>query len=296
MSGMRFLMRTVVAGISGAVVRLALGTSVLFFGWIGGQGLSQYAQRGEVDFASLIPRTRVAEAQGIVRIEGATADEASRLREAVESMDYPVDTSLFSVKVVEDDPMFADGAAAALFVYPENVVYMDRETVRVCGRQELQHVMAHEIGHSVDLLLMDDSARQAVSRLRGYPSELGWEGSSADWERRPQEDFAEVFATLVTPGSSQPIATAYGHVTDAEALRRIIDAYAPGTAASPRPVSDGSFSLASAGDAFAANPVEGSLIVAIAGLWSLTGAYGRMERVRRRALRTARVPHNVLAG
>jgi|GEM_PF-3612100 len=290
---MRFMIRTMVAGLSGAVVRLALGLSVLTVGWLGGHVLSEYAQRGYVDFASLLPRTQVVEAQGMLRIEGATVDETRLLRAAVESLRYPVDTGLFAVKVVENDPMLT--GASAIFVYPENVIYVDRETIRVSGTQELEHIMAHEIGHSVDLLLMDEAARQTVSRLRRYPAQLGWEGSQVAWNLRPQEDFAEVFATLVTPGSSQPIATSYGHIQDVKALRRVIDAYAPGVSA-PHAATGGTISLAAAGDAFATNPVEGSLVIVMAGLWTLAGAYSRMERVRRRALRVVpAIPHNVLA-
>jgi hypothetical protein len=72
------------------------------------------------------------------------------------------------------------------------------------GPAELAHVIAHEIGHAVDLTYGTQARRDEWMRLRGLDPTSGWWGcpGCADYAT-PSGDFAEVFSSWVNGSWSE---------------------------------------------------------------------------------------------
>ena len=70
--------------------------------------------------------------------------------------------------------------------------------VRTCDRQSselLRHVLAHEVGHAHDTVLMSSTQRAAWLVARGIPAGTPWYGCSGCTDfATPAGDFAEVYA------------------------------------------------------------------------------------------------------
>jgi hypothetical protein len=95
-------------------------------------------------------------------------------------------------------------------------------------RNNLPHVLAHEIGHAVEVQKMSDAARTEFMELRGLDTSQDWRDLKDPWALRPQEDFAEVFAALDSPSFAWPIQTLGGRIRNEQALRALIQRYQPG--------------------------------------------------------------------
>jgi hypothetical protein len=156
-----------------------------------------------------------------VSITGATTVEEERIRRCVGAIRYPLNAGVFTIEVYDvATPEMAD--AAAYYEYPASVIHLKRAAFENRSDGTLGRLVAHEIGHMVDLLYFTEQDRSAWSGLRSYPAELAWDDRAAAWERRPSEDFAETFAQLTQPLSLEPMATAYGPVEHDPALRGLL--------------------------------------------------------------------------
>lgn len=73
--------------------------------------------------------------------------------------------------------------------------------VRNCQTtDQLAHVVAHEVGHALDLKSLTNEDRKRWLELRGIPAETEWyPGCFCSDYRFGSGDFAEVFAYLVAP-------------------------------------------------------------------------------------------------
>lgn len=60
----------------------------------------------------------------------------------------------------------------------------------------LEHVVAHEMGHAVDVTLLSSSERQEWQEARGISDRPWWPGNGADDRSTGAGDFAESFAAL----------------------------------------------------------------------------------------------------
>ena len=79
--------------------------------------------------------------------------------------------------------------------------YPDRRVIEIYVRSgdrpdELAHVVAHELGHAVDVARLDDADRAAWRAARGVPANVRWfpEGSAVADYATPAGDWAESFA------------------------------------------------------------------------------------------------------
>lgn len=61
----------------------------------------------------------------------------------------------------------------------------------------LRELIAHEIGHHYDQYYLTPERRKIISEWRGY--QVHWYNQSVVWEERPQEDFANLYAQLISP-------------------------------------------------------------------------------------------------
>jgi hypothetical protein len=68
---------------------------------------------------------------------------------------------------------------------------------------DIAAVVAHELGHAVDVTLLDDADRDAWVRQRGLPEHLAWYPTEESDLASGAGDFAEAFAVLLTGSWSQ---------------------------------------------------------------------------------------------
>ncbi len=164
-------------------------------------------------FDPVPPTERSAAAMRGLAVSAESTSEADAVRGAAANLRYRFDPHAVAVVVTNRGPAGAQGE----FLPFLNLIRVQRSVVRL-GRIPLQWTLAHEIGHYVDDRFMTDPARARFRSLRRIPPSLTWQAPSAEWSRRPNEDFAEVFATLAVPSAVIPPATAYGRVANAPAL------------------------------------------------------------------------------
>ena len=217
---------TVVAGFGGAVrglVVLALACVVLA---LLPPAIISYANRGTVDLDAFLPHTAVSSTSpsALARIEGTPAEQDA-VRRALDQLVWPIDPKSFTIKIVphadlKDDP--------GMYLSGESVILIDADVADDPIRQDLARVLAHEIGHAVEVTRMDDAARAEFMSLRGFDSTTDWRDQDAPWSARPQEDFAEVFAAIDSPSSVWPIQTVGGRMINEGALRALIERYQSG--------------------------------------------------------------------
>ena len=157
-------------------------------------------------------------------ITGATPAEEQRIRYVIGAIRYPLNTSLFTVDVYDRADSSDMAGAAAYYEFPASVIHIKRDAIDGQSDSELGHVVAHEIGHMVDMLYLTEADRTRIRDLRGYPTSITWDDRSVAWDRRPSEDFAEVFAQLTQPLSMTPVGTSYGEVDHEAQLRSVLAA------------------------------------------------------------------------
>jgi hypothetical protein len=158
---------------------------------------------------------------GDIAISGATQAEEARIRRCIGAIRYPLNTSIFKIDVYDNATPDMAGAAA-FYEYPASVIHLKRGSFENRSDGTLGRLVAHEVGHMVDLLYFTDRDRAKWGELRGYPIGVSWDDRSATWDKRPAEDFAETFAQLTQPMSLEPMATAYGPVEQESALRSLL--------------------------------------------------------------------------
>jgi hypothetical protein len=156
-----------------------------------------------------------------LRIEGATLSEDARIRKCVAAIRYPFNTSLFRVEVYDvSEPGMED--AAAYYEFPASILHIKRASFDGRPDATLGRLVAHELGHMVDMLYLTDRDRADIAAARGYPANIPWDDRNVAWGQRPSEDFAETFAQLTQPLSLDPVATSYGPVVDEARLRVVL--------------------------------------------------------------------------
>ncbi len=114
---------------------------------------------------------------------------AERGREALALIDYEWQSRLDGWSIV-----FAPGRDGVL-----GLTYVDRKTIEIFVRDNqtpdlLAHVIAHEMGHAVDVTLNDSGERQRWQESRGISSAPWWPGDGATDFSTGAGDFAESFA------------------------------------------------------------------------------------------------------
>lgn len=216
----------VVAGFGGAVRGLVFMAFVCIAIALLPPAVVSYLNRGTVGLDAFLPHTVTASAStsSQVRIDGSPAEQAA-VRKALDQLVWPVDPKAFSVRIVPHEDLPND---PGMYVSPESVILIDAAIVDDPIRQDLARVLAHEVGHAVDVTQMDDQARAEFMSMRGFAPTADWRDSQAVWSARPQEDFAEVFAAIDSPNSVWPIQTVGGRMINEGALRALIERYQPG--------------------------------------------------------------------
>jgi hypothetical protein len=174
--------------------------------------------RGTLDFAPAPAAQPTADLSALV-IRGADARESSAVRAAIASLRYRVDPRAVSIVVVDQNA--ASPGSSGEFLPYLDIIQLQRDVVDGGGLL-LRWTVAHEIGHYVDQRYLTAATRQRFRQLRHIPPGLTWEASDQPWERRPDEDFAEVFAALSVPAAFTPPATVYGPVRDPLAYEALL--------------------------------------------------------------------------
>jgi hypothetical protein len=220
--------RTVVVGLGGAVqgiVLLAIACAIIA---MIPPVVVSLANRGTVDLDAYLPYVcQNPSASAQVKVDG-TPQEQAAIRKALNELMWPVDPSAFTVKVVPKQQLPPNDMG--MYVYPESVIYIDAEVVDDPVRESLPHVLAHELGHMVDVQYLTDDARAQFMSVRGFAPSSDWTGGpGAAWATQPQEDFAEVYAALDAPFTIWTIRTVGGRVQDPTSMRDLIEQYQPGT-------------------------------------------------------------------
>jgi hypothetical protein len=287
--------RTVVAGVSGAVQGVVLFAIACALVAMVPPVMISYANRGTVDLDAFLPHTSPAASASTaqVKIIG-TPEEQAAIRKVIDQLAWPVDPTSFSVKVVP--PQKLPPSDMGMYVYPESVILIDSEVVSDPERQNLTHIMAHEIGHMVDFRYLDDETRAEFMQVRGFSQSADWRGAGAEWGMQPQEDFAEVYAALDAPFSLWPIQTIGGRIEDPVAMHALIDRFQSGPS---RPLSPVSFTSVMSRADSAAAMIKGDqvilpLLVAFAALYmcicsirAMNRAYAQGPARRRPSIETA---------
>lgn len=211
------ILRTLGAGVLGGLkwlLFLAIGVGV---GVIVMRAGLQYYVSGSF---SLFPAA--ASSSGSVAdvpITGATPAEAAAIRRALGDLSYQLPARAVTFSVTDNPDCVQCGGD---FQPALNLIQIERSLVDV-GGAPLRHAVAHEIGHYVDQTYLLDSQRLEFMKLRRIPSNLSWLAENTAWQKRPVEDFAEVFAVLDLPTAEIPPETAYGPVRNPVAFRRLIE-------------------------------------------------------------------------
>jgi hypothetical protein len=188
--------------------------------------LTSYLNRGKVDLDAFLPHRAVSASSPsrLVRIDGTPSQQAA-VRSALDELAWPVDPKAFTVRIVPHGKLADD---PGMYLGPDRVIEIDAEIADDPVMKDLAHLLAHEVGHSIDLTKLDDEARAQFMELRGIDPRQDWQDSRDAWDGRPQEDFAEVFAALDSPASVTPIRTFGGRMTNEKALRKFMARYQPG--------------------------------------------------------------------
>jgi hypothetical protein len=197
--------------------------------------LTSIANRGTVDVDSFVPRSAVSPSQAATMdIEGSAADQVA-VRSALDDLVWPISNPRPKIVVIPTGSLPTD--TAGTYTSNENVIRVSEDVVQDPERLGLSHVLAHEIGHQLDSMYLDEKGRSEFMTLRGRDSELNWASEDASWEQRPQEDFAEVFAALDAPASRVTIQTIGGRIRNATAMSALMVRYeksASRTSSSPQ--------------------------------------------------------------
>jgi hypothetical protein len=156
-----------------------------------------------------------------LRIDGATAAEDASIRKCVAAIRYPFNTSVFRIEVYDTAEAGMEDAAA-YYEFPASIVHIKRDAFDGRPDGTLGRLLAHELGHMVDMLYFTDKDRADIAKNRGYNMALPWDDRNVAWGKRPSEDFAETFAQLTQPLSLEPIATDFGPVTGEAQLRAVL--------------------------------------------------------------------------
>jgi hypothetical protein len=227
--------RTVVAGLSGAVQGVILFAIACALIAMIPPIVISLVNRGTVDMDAFLPHVSpTASSSARVRISG-TPQEQAAIRKALDELVWPVDPAAFSVKVVP--PKSLPPNDMGMYVYPQSVILIDSLVVNDPERQNLTHVMAHEVGHMVDLQYLDDQTRSEFMHIRGFSETADWTGAGTAWETQPQEDFAEVYAAMDAPFALWPIQTIGGRIEDPVAMRTLLERFESGPSRPRSPVS-----------------------------------------------------------
>lgn len=150
-------------------------------------------------------------------VTNATPAEAATIRKAVARLRFRLPAGAVGFGLIDQPPCPQCGGDYA----PYGLIQLTRGVVDQ-GGPALDRAVAHEVGHFVDTVYLTDVQRAEFMRLRGMPGGLSWQSPNLPWERRPVEDFAEVFAFLnVTAVDSGP-QTAYGPVRDPKVFERLL--------------------------------------------------------------------------
>jgi len=114
------------------------------------------------------------------------------------------------------------------YIYPDSVICIDERVLANPEHENLVHIVAHEIGHMVDLVYLSDATRAWFMKTRGFSVTEVWAGQkTTPWECRPQEDFAEVYAALDAPFALWPIQTLGGRIEQPDVMRQTIERSMP---------------------------------------------------------------------
>lgn len=217
--------KTVVAGVGGAIRGVVFFVAACLVLCAIPPIAISLSNRGTVDLDAFLPRaTAPSSASAQVAIEGTPAQQQT-IRRALDRLSWTADPSAYSIRVVTQGAL-SEGDMGT-YVYPDSIIYVDERVVANPERENLAHILAHELGHMVDLQYMDDATRTWFMESRGLSAIDGWAASAAPWTARPQEDFAEVFATLDAPFSLWPIQTIGGRIREPEAMRQRIESCLP---------------------------------------------------------------------
>lgn len=208
--------RTLVAGLLGGLRALAILAVALTVGVVLMQvGLRWYASGELTLFPGASPPVNRAVP---VAVLGATPAEAARIRGAVARLRYELPPHSITFQVIGRSICPQCGGD---FVPALDLVQIERSVVDA-GGPELEHTVAHEVGHFVDQHYLNDAQHARYKQLRHIPARLTWLAPDKPWELRPSEDFGEVFAVLNLPLVDSPPGTAYGPVRDPAAYERLL--------------------------------------------------------------------------
>lgn len=218
--------RTVVAGFGGAVHGVVLFIAACLVLAAIPPIFVSLSNTGTVNLDAFFPRASNPDpVSAQVAIEGTPAQQRS-IRKAIDQLAWKVDPTAFKVRVVPAGSL-AEGHMGT-YVYPDSIVCIDERVLANPEHENLVHIVAHEIGHMVDLLYLDDTTRAWFMQTRGFSTTEVWAGQSATpWEARPQEDFAEVYAVLDAPFALWPIQTIGGRIQQADVMRQRIEQSMP---------------------------------------------------------------------
>lgn len=190
--------------------------------------LTSLADRGAIDLDGMVPHETTTAAQGPYPIIEGTAQQQAAVRSALDKLVWPVDAS--GLKIVVANPPELPPNSAGMYVFPTNIVYLSEYTVDNQHKGNLHQVLAHELGHMFDSVYLDGAGRTKFMQLRGFAPGMDWSSSSAEWNARPSEDFAEVYAALDVPYPVTSIQTRPGALENRDELRALIAQYQPGPA------------------------------------------------------------------
>lgn len=222
---MRSFVRTVIAALAGAIeglAALAVGVIVLVAIAI---ALTTYASGGEVSYRTFIPRAQALSSNAEELSVDGPPEAQVAVREAFRSLKYPVDAAGFRVVITDQSQLPAD--TCALYIGPENIIYISADQIRQSDNASLSRVLAHEIGHMIDATYFDSASRSEFMRLRGFSPRTVWTDTSVEWSSRASEDFAEVYAYLDAPLCHAPITTNGGQLANASSVQALIDSRRP---------------------------------------------------------------------
>lgn len=218
--------RTVVAGFGGAVHGVVLFVAACLVLVAIPPVVISLANTGTVDLNAFFPKAAGADSvSSRVAVEG-TPQQQQAIRQVIDRLAWKVDPAAFTVRVVPAGSLDEDHMGT--YIHPDSVVCIDERVLANPEHENLTHIVAHEIGHMVDLVYLDDATRTWFMRTRGFSQSEVWEGSKGTpWEARPQEDFAEVYAVLAAPFALWPIQTIGGRIAEPDIMRQRIEASMP---------------------------------------------------------------------